>query len=474
MTTSSDLAIVRAVSKTIGHNIDNMEKIKATAKPNKRFDLRLVMAGTFSLLLTQVLLLHYSESRYYIGDGDEHYYLGLNELANISTHNSTSRTSMPAHEHVLSSTDYEVVTTNYGWTTPASKTFLRRILSGEFFRAILSHPKYNATAWQDLENHPDPSRKLAVFLDVDTCMDLNYPIYGSAEVNVEKDHPLKRNAKWHDLPGACEYIQRAAQSPALRANPDSKLVLDCSGSRRHHYLHNICRWIFEKPNYQVVLAYTSIRRNQGGYRSIGLPPPAIKPINLTIYKRNSIQTCKERKYIFSFQGNADRGGRDNLKSLIGEDDVYIRLVSREMYAKDFTAKGSDTMNYGGVMKESVFAAAPRGDCLFSYRFAEILSAGAIPVVYADGWLPPFNTFNETAKQAFDWSACAVFIPESEYGKTLDILRAIPMAKRCEMQQCAIQAWDRYLSSRRGWLRGILESLPYVNAEVEAEKRRWRN
>ena len=46
-----------------------------------------------------------------------------------------------------------------------------------------------------------------------------------------------------------------------------------------------------------------------------------------------------------------------------------------------------------------------------------------------------------------------------------------MAKRCEMQQCAIQAWDRYLSSRRGWLRGILESLPYVNAEVEAENKR---
>eukprot|EP00985_Skeletonema_marinoi_P008693 scaffold3965_cov154-Skeletonema_marinoi.AAC.2 len=43
-------------------------------------------------------------------------------------------------------------------------------LSGQFFRAVLSHPNYNKSAWQDVEEHPDPTRKLAIFLDVDTCL----------------------------------------------------------------------------------------------------------------------------------------------------------------------------------------------------------------------------------------------------------------------------------------------------------------
>ena len=76
-----------------------------------------------------------------------------------------------------SSPGYEIVTTNYGWTTTASKNFTRRILSGEFFRAVLSHPNYNKSAWQDLEEHPDPTRKLAIFLDVDTCLENILPMF---------------------------------------------------------------------------------------------------------------------------------------------------------------------------------------------------------------------------------------------------------------------------------------------------------
>ena len=131
---------------------------------------------------------------------------------------------------------------------------------------------------------------------------------------------------------------------------------------------------------------------------------------------------------------------------------------------DITVGGNDTMNYAAILKQSYFAASPRGDNLFSYRFAEILSAGAVPVVYADDWLPPFNTPNVSKKQAFDWSNCAVFIPESKYNKTLDIIRTIPITKRCKMQQCAVGAWERYASSRSraGWLRGILASLPHTN------------
>ena len=54
---------------------------------------------------------------------------------------------------VLWKKNYEVVTTNYGWNSPGNNNFSRCILTGEFFNAIPSHPRYNATAWRDLDEH---------------------------------------------------------------------------------------------------------------------------------------------------------------------------------------------------------------------------------------------------------------------------------------------------------------------------------
>ena len=366
--------------------------------------------------------------------------------------------------------DYEVVATDYGWTTKASENFTRTIVMGEFFRALLSHENYNRSAWQDLEKHPDPSRKLAVFLDIDTCLEFNYPTYQAKRWwdNMEKDHPATGGFLNH-ITESCQYIQRAAKSPALLANPASKLVLfDCSGSPRY-YLSNVCGkgsgdFLQALDSPQVVTAYISVARKHARSVDIGLPPPAIKPINLTSEERISINKCSKRKYLFSFQGNPGHG-RDQMEEFNGDDDIYVNLVRRKKYVKDIAVGGNDAMNYADIMRQTIFAAAPRGDNLFSYRFAEILSAGTIPVVYADGWLPPFNTPNENKEQAFDWSGCAVFIPESDYNKTLTLLRSIPNDRRCKMQNCALEAWDRYVSSRAGWLHGIIHSLPYTDLDA---------
>ena len=118
---------------------------------------------------------------------------------------------------------FEIVTTDYGWTSHAKKNSSRRIVTGEFFRSILAHPRYNASAnWSDLEKHPDPSRRLIIFMDVDTCLEMNYPIYGNKDwrVNMEDGHPDRVwNALFEDN---CPLIARASNSPALLANPHSR------------------------------------------------------------------------------------------------------------------------------------------------------------------------------------------------------------------------------------------------------------
>lgn len=219
-------------------------------------------------------------------------------LSNDENNNTTSiRSSMQQEE-------FEVVTTNYGWTTQAGKNSSRRILTGEFFHSIIAHPRYNASAWADLEKHPDPSRRLIVFMDVDTCIEMNYPIYREKNwlLNMDDGHPDREwNAIFKDN---CSLIARASRSPALLANPNSRLIiLDCSGGS-HLHLKSVCegdKSMFQ--NNQVTVAYVSVNKHTVRPNlDIGLPPPAIKHANLSKEERSSLRLCEKRKYIFSFQG----------------------------------------------------------------------------------------------------------------------------------------------------------------------------
>jgi hypothetical protein len=50
--------------------------------------------------------------------------------------------------------------------------------------------------------------------------------------------------------------------------------------------------------------------------------------------------------------------------------------------------------YTDLLKQSKFAAVPRGDNLYSYRFTEVLAAGAIPVLFCQsrlGLTVPYRT-----------------------------------------------------------------------------------
>lgn len=144
--------------------------------------------------------------------------------------------------------------------------------------------------------------------------------------------------------------------------------------------------------------------------------------------------------------------------------MFIRIADRQNYQHDLQHPQSDTWAFKDLIRNSTFGGAPRGDNLYSYRFAETMSAGSIPVVYADHWLPPFH------EHVIHWAknCCAVFIPERDMAHTTAILRAIPPAQVCEMQQNVLHVWDRYLSSREGWLRGLVQAaLAQSNLTVSA-------
>jgi hypothetical protein len=83
---------------------------------------------------------------------------------------------------------------------------------------------------------------------------------------------------------------------------------------------------------------------------------------------------------------------------------------------------------------------------------EQMSCGAIPVVYADGWVLPF-TF-------VDWKSVAVTIRESDAPNSTEILRKIDKETQCKMRQKGLELYEKYLKDGRGVIRGIVESMEH--------------
>ncbi|KAL9184688.1 hypothetical protein ACHAXT_012658 [Thalassiosira profunda] len=292
---------------------------------------------------------------------------------------ASSRPGPPTSSPYLNVVDenddgYEVVTTNYGWTTANWARFSQRIVSAEFFDAVRSHRRYNATAWADLEKAPDPSRQIIAFMDIDTCIEGNYPEY-ALPFTTNSNITVKGEKFFAILRKACGHIKRASESPALTANPNSRLVLlDCGNPP----LFNIMDTCGPKENggdgkdwsvlnnEQVIIAYYGVPKSKARPIDIGLPPPAVKPIVLQPHERHWIETCRKRDYLFSFQGKAG-DGRDPLGLLDNGEDVFVKIKDRNTYWGRVHANNTGASLYEDILRESTFGGAPRGDCLWSYQ-----------------------------------------------------------------------------------------------------------
>jgi hypothetical protein len=190
----------------------------------------------------------------------------------------------------------------------------------------------------------------------------------------------------------------------------------------------------------------------------GLPPPAGKPANLDKQQIHEIQTCNEtsRPYFLTFAGNfRDKIRQELLKVHDPRKEVYI--FKRQDFEKHLDGK------YEDMLSKSKFALTPRGDNKFSYRFTEVLSAGAIPVVHADGLVLPFR------RELVDWSECAVVLPQFTANRTLDFLLNITDAQRCKMRQRCYEIYDKYMKTDEGTIAGIIEGLELV---AESRGKSW--
>jgi hypothetical protein len=371
----------------------------------------------------------------------------------------------------------EITITNYGWFDPEPQVGLKvpRCLATKHFNdAVVAHERYNASAWHDLDQNPDPNRAIIAFLDIDTCKLIHWPKFGGDfAINSDQEGGRPPMENW-DFDKDCSTIERALKSPAM-SSPNSRLVvLSC-----HEFGNVPClratrtvSGVFSK----LVVGQMSAHKNLTHPNDFGLPSWPVKPVTLNQRQIEDIQTCRNdsRAFLYSFQGRPRIPFPEfhkYLSPLHGKEGVHA-IFQWTHYKKSQHTKnawGGSVLaavapenqtqdDYYNVLMNSVFAGSPRGDNLYSVRFSEILSAGVIPVIYADGWVLPYN------KDVVDWSELAVLLPQRKVNETLEALHRIPVRERCEMSRKVLAFYNNYVADSHGRLRAVLKLIDARSAQ----------
>eukprot|EP00545_Synedropsis_sp_CCMP1620_P007308 CAMPEP_0119022306 /NCGR_PEP_ID=MMETSP1176-20130426/27682_1 /TAXON_ID=265551 /ORGANISM="Synedropsis recta cf, Strain CCMP1620" /LENGTH=413 /DNA_ID=CAMNT_0006977109 /DNA_START=173 /DNA_END=1410 /DNA_ORIENTATION=- len=372
--------------------------------------------------------------------------------------------------NILPAAGAEITMTNFGFRHPndaIARKVGRTMAAKEFMLAIEAHDRYNASAWDDLHHRPDANRPIIAFLDIDTILLLHWPKFGGDHI-INTDTEENRPAPKFDFAALCGYCEQALRSPAMAA-ADSRLVMlhggpdgppdksSCAGFGRDKQL-----------SAKLIVGHMSAHKNQTHPHDFGLPSWSVKPATLSETQLRNVETCRDdRKYLLSFQGRGRAGFPEFTKymqeqSKIALSDVYASFgvdhykkspENNSWGGKVLSAVSVDNQtqdDYYSLMMDTTFCPTPRGDKLYSVRFGEALSAGCIPVIFADGWVLPYN------RDVVDWSEISVLLPQRRVRETVSILQNISKEARCQMQQGALAFYNDYVKDSHGRLRAILK------------------
>jgi hypothetical protein len=128
--------------------------------------------------------------------------------------------------------------------------------------------------------------------------------------------------------------------------------------------------------------------------------------------------CSDRKYTASFSGCMTDPVRRKILELKGNEGYHLYDTN--------AFGGQDPEGYKGVLLNSMFAFAPRGDEHYSFRLTEVLAAGAIPIVIDNDYTAPYG-----AKDMKEW---AIVVSEEDVWTVPNLLKQITPDQRCELKR----------------------------------------
>lgn len=344
---------------------------------------------------------------------------------------ATSKTHPPAM----------LLLTNYGWQNPKARVrrrYHRSVRSRELTEGVVNHPWFHPGAYAKFVNGElpvHPSLTYYIFLDFETCEEGNYPNYlQGVQANLDTYGERAISAK---------YTQQGVQIGSIMkelgqvfSNVTWRVVYwDCDKSLPKQQWH---------PNL-AVLSISASNDQDSADGSQGLPFPPYRTFNLSSHQRRDIESCREndRPLLLSFSGHLLSRPRRMLQRLHNGNDVWISHPSNTSLWRN------QSDSYFELALQSSFCAIPRGGSLGSSRLVEMMSAGCIPVIFADDWILPLRLI-------VNWTEVAVVIPEADVLQSVGILRSISTDQRCELRKRAFRVYEEYLSGGSEIVKGVIK------------------
>ena len=420
-----------------------------------------------------------------------------------------------------------IVLTSFGWNhrnQTWGRMFARGIRERELFTGVINHPWFHPTLWDELEQLyqkrprqqqqqqpagsngpllattinnnmttrlPPSGTRIYIFLDQPQCGEPCYPIYG-----VGKEQNMDRMFG-RVLGGDKGYVPRytgrtpleKASNPLLSSRtfqklrlssfPTTAILFHCHGygvGAGWHNPHIRRNGSLASASYLSIATLSSLISQVQEHVDQGLVPPMPKPSQLTQQQVDDIDTCAaetNRPFYFVYAGNFRNGRNTDFERRHGGgarssyqtlNDNQRMFVSRYFKPTEFNRSALSQYSYPEFMVRAVFALAARGDMKYSYRFSEVLSAGAIPVVHSDDWVWPFRP------ELVNWTDCAVILPEKDAGNTtLAYLETISLEQRCRMRQACYGIYKDYVETTVGTINGLVQGLERVQTQRQEGK-----
>ena len=369
-----------------------------------------------------------------------------------------------------------ILMTSYGWNQPDQQEgiqMVRSIRESDLYTGVINHPWFHPTLWNDIENGTvdiadiPHDTKFFVFVDMPQCGEGNWPIYGGGKANNDFEygrgnksnhfflHPLKA-MKEGKLFQEKDRYNITATTVAFNCGGFGSPALDNGHNRINGTLAN---WPMSVVSLSSLIQHSDEQYDQG------LIAPAGKPVTLSQQQEWDIVTCEaetKRSLYVTYAGNfrGGRGGKFHARGAFQPLNDNERLfIARYFNGGEFNQSKLSQYSYEEFLADTVFALAPRGDNKFSYRFTEVLSAGAIPVVLADDWVWPFRP------ELVDWKQCAVILPEKDAGAAaIAYLDSISEEERCRMRQACRTIYKYYVETPVKQIDGIVKGLVWKDTK----------
>jgi Exostosin family len=359
-----------------------------------------------------------------------------------------------------------VLLTNHGWNQKNQTKGLalpRHIRSTEFMIGVINHPWFHPTFWEEVDSGrrtipPNDTTRYYVFYDRPIYFDSHYPIYGGYEENLDLSNGRPKERR-QEMPTKNDF-----KRPLFLQAPGRVRLMQFNGGG---WGLSGGRITGDMANFPMsFLPVSDLVSQVNATYDQGLVPPACKPAHLTPQQEHEIETCEaetKRKFFASYVGNGRSGSNSEFHKIYGGARMsYFEIHDNETVfagspqSKEILESALNGLPYETIIAETVFGLAPRGDNKFSYRFAEIMSGGTIPVIHADDWLWPFRP------ELIDWNECAVIMPEKDAGNvTLQILKNMSLEERCRRRKRCYQIYKDYMETPEGLIRGLVEGLELV-------------